>query len=66
MTQDQMQASIARHARYLTPDQCSAHMPTEDELIALDRSINVQKNSGVYDRLRDHFALRDQMREVRA
>ena len=30
---------------------------TEEQLLARDRQINVEKNSGCYDRLADHRAL---------
>lgn len=66
MTQDQMQASIARHSRFLTPDQHAALMPSEAELLARDRASNAAKNSGLHDRLQAHFALRMELREVRA
>lgn len=61
MTDAQRRASIERHAPYLTPAQAEALMPSEAELIAIDRSLNIAKQSGAYDRLRERFAMRAEL-----
>jgi hypothetical protein len=61
VTDAQRQASIKRHARFLTPTERQALAPTEAELIAIDRSVNIAKQTGAWDRLRDQFAIRAEL-----
>ena len=58
LTTEQAQASIERHARFLTPEQRAELMHTEADRLALDRAAVEQRNNGTYERLRDAIAAR--------
>jgi hypothetical protein len=66
VTSAQLQASIARHARFLTPAEQAAFGVTEAERLAGDRVRAIAKENGVLARLEAAAALRMQLREQRA
>lgn len=61
MTDAQRKSSIARHARFLTPAEHAALMPSEAERLAIDHAINALKKSGLYDVQRNQFATRQEL-----
>jgi len=66
MTEAQRLASIARHARFLKPAQARQFMPTEAELLAMDRTYAIAKDSGALFRDADRRALQQQINESRS
>lgn len=58
-----MQASIARHERYLSPAELAPFMPDEATAAAIDRAIHALKKSGLYDVQRDEWAFRQQLND---
>ncbi|OUM00544.1 hypothetical protein A8M77_20980 [Variovorax sp. JS1663] len=63
MTPAQMQASIARHSRYLSPAELAPFTPDEVTAAAIDRAIHALKKSGLYDVQRDQWAHRQELND---
>lgn len=63
MTDAQRKASIARHSRFLTPAERKVFEPTEAERLAIDHAVRIAKQNGSWDRIRDQWAIRQELNQ---
>lgn len=55
--------SVRRNAPFLTPAEHELFMPSEAELLAIDKTYAIAKASGAIFRFEQHRALQDQINE---